>query len=276
MTAAPVTTKVWCRSSLRGVNLSDIPELMPGAMSSANPAKRMEFETRCIQLHQEERKAQGMNLQSTSFAGMSATSGATANVDALEAMFPNLDSALVRVLASDAASPQVAMETLLALTAAIAAPLVAAPLPKDMGLEDIDAFPSLFDADGWQVAGQQQLARSSEQDLGSAWCDHAKIIASTPAQRPAARMVATVATLKKRVSKQDESIGLEMQQPESEYEYRQRLGKQRVKNRAQFGRGAKAMTSNSCHETDSGDVEQVGYTQLGETSGDETRSGSEQ
>jgi len=207
---------------------------------------------------------------------MSATSGATANVDALEAMFPNLDSALVRVLASDAASPQLAMETLLALTFAIAEPLAAARLPKDIGLEDIDAFPSLVDADGWQVAGQQQLRRSSEEDLGSAWCDRARAIASTPAQRPAVRMAATLATSKKRVSEQDEPIGLEVPQPESEYEYRQRLGKQRVQNRAQFGRGAKAMTSNFCHETDSRDVEQVGYTQLGETSDDETRSGSEQ
>jgi len=276
MTAAPVTTKVWCRPSLRGVNLSDIPELMPGAMSSANPAKRMEFENRCIQLHQEEMKAQGMNSQSASFAGMSATSGATINVDALEAMFPNLDSALVRVLASDAASPQVAMEMLLALTAAIAEPFAAAPLPKDIGLEDIDAFPSLVDADGWQVAGQQQLGRSSEEDLGSAWCDRAKAIASTPAQRPAVRMAATAATSTKRANKQDETIGPEMPQPESEYEYRQRLGKQRVQNRAQFSRRAKAMTSNSCHETDSRDVEQVGYTQPGETSGDETGDGSEQ
>lgn len=276
MTAASVTTKVCCRSSLRRVNLSDIPELMPGAMSSANPAQRVEFESRCIRLHQEEMKAQRMNLQSTSFAGLSATSGAIANVDALEAMFPNLDSALVRVLASDAASPQVAMETLLALVAAIAEPLAAAPLPKDIGLEDIDAFPSLVDADGWQVAGQQQLGPSPDEDLGSAWCDRAKAIASTPAQRPAVRLAATVATSKKLVSKQNESIGFEMPQPETDYEYRQRLGKQRVQNRAQFGRGAKAVTSNSCHGADSIDVEQVGYTQLGETSGDETGGGSEQ
>jgi len=234
----------------------------------------MAFENRCIQLYQEEVKVQSMGLQPASFASMSATSGATTKFDALEAMFPNLDPTLVRVLASDAASPQVAMETLLALTAAIAEPLAADPLPKDMGLEDIDAFPSLVDADGWQVAGQQQLGGSCGEDLGSAWCDRAKAIANTPAQRAAVRM--TVASSKKRVGKQDGSIGLEMQQPESEYEYRQRLGKQRVQNRAQFGRGAKAVTSNSCHGADSIDVEQVGYTQLGETSGDETGGGSEQ
>merc|ERR1711966_565485 len=181
-------------------------------------------------------------------------------------MGPNLDSTLVRALASDAASPQVAMETLLALTAAIAEPLAADPLPKDIGLEDIDAFPSLVDADGWQVAGQQQLGRSCGEDLGSAWCDRAKAIVNTPAQRAAVRM--TVASSKKRVSKQDGSMGLEMQQPESEYEYRQRLGKQRVQNRAQFGRGAKAILSSSCHETDSRD--------LGEASSDETGDGSEQ
>merc|ERR1719440_1941364 len=104
-----------------------------------------------------------------------------ATVDELEIMFPKLDPALVRALAADAGTVQQAMETLLALSEATAEPQGPAQPPKDIGLQDADAFPHLVDADGWEVVSQRLFDHSLEEDLGSVWRDRARAIASTPA-----------------------------------------------------------------------------------------------
>lgn len=239
--------RIQCRSRLPEVNLFDIPELMPGAHSSATPAERMDFEQRCLQLHEV-----GMEPR---HAGVTAATAADVTVDELEAMFPTLDPPLVRMLADDAGTPQQALETLLKLVAASAEPALPSPPPRDLGLEDTDAFPSLVDADGWQVVSQQLFDRNLEEDLGSAWRDRAKEIANKPAPHQLAR---TVVTAKKRASKQDKVSDFEMVQPETEYEMRHRRGKQRMQNRARFQPPRKAAAM-------PGDAD----SQLSEASGEE-------
>lgn len=215
------------RSQLPQINLFDIPELMPGARSSATPAARTDFEQRCLKLHTDNIKA-----PSASHSG----SAADATVDELAAMFPSLDPALVQALASDAPTPQHAMETLLALAAAVTEPAVPPSPPKDLGIESTDAFPSLMDADGWQVASQHMFNRSPDEDLGSAWRDRAKAIANKPVPQATITPPVRAAALKRRTGKKDEATVPDIVQPEDDYEFRQRIGKQRVYNRAQFSR----------------------------------------
>lgn len=228
MAAALATGRAHGRSTLPNINLFDIPELMPGARSSATPAERTDFEQRCIQLY-----ADDMEEQYAQAAPVVTDRTAVATTMAeLEVMFPDLDPALVRALAADAGTPQQAMETLLALSAATAEPTRPALPPKDLGLQDADAFPSLVDADGWEVASQRLLDRSFEEDLGSAWRDRAKAIASKPA--PSSAPGKQSGNVKKRAAKQTESGSPEAAQPETEYEFRQRLGQQRIRNRTRF------------------------------------------
>merc|ERR1719446_1988097 len=194
----------------------------------------MEFELRCREL--DEAELQDKGTEGISVPAFHATT------EQLESMFPSLDAALVRALLADASTPQQAMETLLALSAATAEPATAPLPPRNVGLDDVDAFPSLVDADGWQVTSQQLFDRNPEADLGSAWCDRARAIASKPAPCPVAKTAN--ATQKKRADKRDEGASLEMVHPETDYELRHRLGKQRVSNRARFGRRANAIAPN--------------------------------
>merc|ERR1712046_28697 len=97
---------------------------------------------------------------------------------------------------------------------------------------DTDAFPSLVDADGWEVASQRLFDRSLEEDLGSAWCDRAKAVATLPSPPPATGK--GNGNIKKRTARQDVGNNLEASQPETEYELRQRLGQQRIRNRLRF------------------------------------------
>jgi len=221
------------RSQLPQVNLSDIPELLPGAQPSATPATRAYFEERCQKLYADDVEAK----VASQISGVAPH----ITVDELEAMFPSLDPALVQSLASDAPTPRLAMETLLAITAAVAEPVVPSLPPKELGLESTDAFPSLVDADGWQVASQYMFERDADEDLGSAWSDRAKAIANKPAPQPAIAP-ASVSALRRRSSKKDEVSQPNLAQLETDYEFRQRLGKQRVQNRARFSRRVVATT----------------------------------
>lgn len=241
MAETSITGRTCTRYQRPHVNLFDIPELMPGARSSATPAARMEFEQRCIQLYVDEAEE-----QRACAAPVTATH---VTVQELEAIFPALDPALVRVLAADAGTPQQAMETLLMLAAAAAEP-VRPHLPEtELGLQDMDAFPSLMDADGWQVPSQHLFDRSTEEDLGSAWSDRAKAIASKPAPLPATSMKVVGGGVKKRASKQELSGSPDAPQSETEYEFRQRLGRQRIQNRTRFPgsrRGSALATAAEC------------------------------
>jgi hypothetical protein len=227
MAATSTAGRTCSRFQRPQVNLFDIPELMPGARSSASPAERLDFEQRCIHLHMTDEE----KVVHPTRAAAPMTAGHVTIQD-LEDMFPALDSALVRALAADAGTPQQAMETLLALAAAVAEPVEVAQPEAELGLQDMDAFPSLMDADGWQVSSQHMFHCDVEESLGSAWCDRAKAIAKSPAPVLSGPVKSIGGCVKKRVCKQEPSMRPE--RPETDYEFRQSLGRRRVQNRARF------------------------------------------
>merc|ERR1740138_2047403 len=120
-------------------------------------------------------------------------------------MFPSLDPDLVRVLASEGPSPQHAMETLLAHVA---------------------AFPSLTDSEGWQVMSQTQFEKDPDEELGSAWRDRAKAVASKPGPSSANTSAVVGSTSKRRSSKDKEEGYTAEVLPETDYDFRQRRGQQ--------------------------------------------------
>jgi len=223
--AAVMTGKNRGRSQLPQVNLFDIPELMRGARPSATSAARTDFEQRCHLLHAADAQSLPENR-----GDVPAGAPGSITTDDLEAMFPTMDSTLVRALALDAGAPQRALETLLALAASAAEPTKEPLPPRDLGVENTSSFPSLVDADGWEVPSKQLFDRDLEKDLGSAWCDRAKAAASKPSPQPVTRVSAVQ---KKRISKQREVSSLEATL-ESDYEFRHRLGEQRIQNRTRF------------------------------------------
>lgn len=223
------------------VNLSDIPELMPGAQPSANPAQREEFEQRCRKLHEDE--VQERRAEAEVAREASGTGSASAYSE-LEAMFPNLDAALVRAIRADAPSAQSAIETLLLLSSASAEPVAgsvaesgapSAPAslpPLDMQTESYEKFPSLGGH------GQHHSEQGKEEDLGSAWRDRAKAAADIPAPQPTARPAAAwPAQARRKPGTRRDDEGEEASQPLTDYQFRQQAGQRRAKHRAQFGRG---------------------------------------
>merc|ERR1712187_1050311 len=155
--------------------------------------------------------------------------------------------------AADATTQQHAINTLLAISAPTVEPSqpVAAKTPRP---GDAQAFPVLVSADGWQVVSKRQLDQDAENDLGSAWCDRAKAAVDKPA--PQATVAPKAAQLKKRTDNDDTNRFKDTPQ-ETEYELRQRLGQQRVRNRAKFGRRAPVPvrgTSQAQGDTDDSDA----------------------
>lgn len=225
------------------VNLFDMPELMPGAQPSANPAQREEFQQRCRQLHRDsEQEAEERANRQKELA--MAPPRRVALTD-LEAMFPALDPALIRSICADFSTPQQAIDTLLQLAAATNEPgeggeRPPSPPPRNVGVEDHEQFPTLVDADGWQVPTKRELERDKDEELGSAWRDLAKATASLPApraERPLPAGSAWGAAARRRRQKDGEVEGYDEQwQPETDYEFRHRVGQIRAKNRAQYGR----------------------------------------
>merc|ERR1719420_350534 len=104
-------------------------------------------------------------------------------------MFPALDPGLVQAICAEAPSEIEAINTLLALSRDIAEPMPPRPPlpPREVGVGDVALFPSLVDADGWEVFPAAMMKDENE-DLGNAWCDRAKAAAVVPApQRERAR-----------------------------------------------------------------------------------------
>lgn len=218
-----------------------MPELMPGAQPSANPAQREEFQQRCRQLHRDD-----VTEACEYAATVSVATGARATTSDLEAMFPALDPALVRLLHSEAPTPQHAIETLLALSASMATPVVGGqaprattPPPRNLGVEDHGKFPSLVDSGGWQLVTQRQIEQDAEEDRGSAWRDRAKAAVDIPAPRPAPSAAAVAWGQKKRQGPKKEEH-YEPQQYLTDYEFRHRAGERRAQHRVQYGRGGRA------------------------------------
>jgi len=218
------------------VNLFDVPEMMPGAQPSANPAQRFEFEERCRKLHRDDESEAQYHKQENQ-----ARAGAAATISDLESMFPNLDPALIRTLRAEAPSAQHAIETLLALSAATADPgpgeqaRPASPPPVPVGVEDHEKFPSLVDSQGWQVPGSARAREAADQEPGSAWRDRAKAARELPAPKPQPSAAALAWGKKREIIKKDER-DQEAPLPETDYDFRHRAGQKRAENRMQYGR----------------------------------------
>lgn len=220
------------------VNLFDMPELMPGAQPKANPAQREDFHQRSVLLHREEERDRQAQV-----AEVRQASGAEITCVELQAMFPALDASLVAAILVDSRSPQHAIETLLALSEAAAEPgptneaaRPTSPPPRNVGVEDHELFPSLMDADGWQVGSQRLFERDPDEEQGSVWRDRAKAAKDVPAPKatPAASSVARRRPSAKKEGYSEEAEGGEWM---TDYEFRHRVGQRRAKHRAQFGRG---------------------------------------
>jgi len=214
---------------------------MPGAHPGANSVQRERFESRCKMLHRcaddDEHKAA---------EELRAASGDAAKSSDLESMFPLLDPCLVRMLYAEAHSPQAALETLLALAAATnepGAPIqhAASPPPRDLGVEDVHKFPSLCDADGWQIATLRQLENDPDADLGSAWCERAKAgaAAPSPARSPAQRAPMGVWGRPRKGQPQESEDPADQTEWPTDYEVRHKAGQQRALKRAQYGTGGR-------------------------------------
>mmetsp|Transcript_75653 Transcript_75653/g.105048 ORF Transcript_75653/g.105048 Transcript_75653/m.105048 type:complete len:259 (+) Transcript_75653:68-844(+) len=232
MAAASTSNKAKGRAGY--VNLFDMPELMPGAQPSANPAKREEFEQRCRQLHRDEEQER---LEQQYEKSVTAAAQEKASLQELQAMFPTIDADLIRVLHAEAPTPQQAVETLLALAdAATEGVPVTTPPPLDMGMDDEEKFPVLTDANGWQVVSQRLIHRDPEEDLGSAWCDRAKAVQHMPA--PVLEKVSPVAPKRKPKKEEKDAKAVEEDDVfETDYDFRHRIGQNRAKHRARYGRG---------------------------------------
>lgn len=223
------------RGSGPRVNLSDIPETMPGAQPRANPAQRFDFEQRCRELHrdsvEEERETQAAMRTARS-------AEAASFVTDLEAMFPLLDPALIRSLVADAPSQQHAIEMLLTLSASMGGEegctvRAATPPPRNLGVEDHEKFPTL----GGSPTKREEPEEDEAENPGSAWRDRAKAAAGLPAPpRPA--LATTVAAPRRRKEASAKEEVTELQQPLTDYEFRQKAGQRRARHRALYGRGS--------------------------------------
>lgn len=245
--------KAASRARAPHVNCFDIPELMPGAQPSANPAQKEEFQQRCRKLHRDEETDKREAAETATV--MRAAAGAAASASDLEAMFPMLDASLVRSLFAEAPTPQHAIETLLALSAACSEPVAggeearpASPPPRNLGVEDHEKFPTLVDGGGWQVVSQKQLEKDEEEELGSAWRDRAKAARDIPAPRPApsyaAQAAATASQARRKQKGPKEDQEAEQDYP-TDYDFRHSAGQRRAQHKVQYGRGGRAAAAKS-------------------------------
>lgn len=190
------------------------------------------FQNRSVQLHQDEvEEEEAKTHEEMMCAGTAATS------DDLASLFPLLDAELVQAILADAPSPPAAMDTLLALSASMGEPTVATqraktPPPREIGVNDLELFPSFTDKDGWQVVSKQLCELDQEKELGSVWCDRA--IKAKDIVGPKAKP--SMAPLHQKRRQPKEMYEVEASEPLTTYESRQETGKRHVRNRALYGR----------------------------------------
>lgn len=217
------------------LNVDDVPESMPGAACRANPAEREFFEQRCKKLWNAE--VQERN-ECEAAKSVCTQADAEEKLVQMEKMFPNLDPELVRSLCREAAHPEMAMETLLALSmmaadptnedaAAGSAQAAPKPPPKDIGLDDEENFPVLGDRDGWQVVNRHLLEKDQEEELGSGWRDTAKDAATLPAPKKTPK-AAEPKKNKKKSKDVDEEEDMNRDLHLDDYELRQNAGNRRA------------------------------------------------
>lgn len=186
-----------------------------------------------MQLHTQE-EYDGSNLASAAPAVEAAD---------LEAMFPNLDAALVKALSAEAATPQQALETLLKLAASMQSPAGTVEPTKDVGLESAELFPALLDTHGWQIASTDMLQPASTGTTPSiSWSDRAKAAAAKPAPIPTRQCHTKTQKSQGRQACGAHTTVVEL---ETDYDCRQRMGKQRMENRLRFARKTRTAAQGS-------------------------------
>lgn len=224
------------KKAARLVNTSDLAEFHRG-----------EFQRRCHEANIEEVQREMRWEQARSSAVLTTT---VITATTLESMFSTLDPSLVRSISAEAATPQQALQILLALSASIAAPAaVEEPPSADIGVDDHEAFPVLLDTDGWQVVSNRAfINHDSGEKTCSAWCDRAKAAAELPQQKIARSTTGASASARQCRAQQQFSArsppteegldhpSLTVAAP-AEYLQRQEVGQRHVERRA--GRGWK-------------------------------------
>lgn len=220
------------------LNLDDIPEMMPGAQPGATAVERARFEARSKQLHREaEEEAQEVAQETRTPCGSAET---PATPSEIEGMFPALDAALVRTLYAEASSPEAGMNTLLALSAATNEPgpeglRPISQLPRDIGVGDESKFPTLTDADGWQIVAPALFERDPDADLGNEWAARTKAAATVP--QPQQSRTPQGAWGRRRKLK--DTAVTRIQEPLehlTDYDVRHLVGQRRVQKKQQYGR----------------------------------------
>lgn len=236
MACAPATNKR--RSRRPDLNFYDVPEMLPGARPGAGPVEHAFFLRRCDALRAAEEEEFHANADEAAIESV-------LTHQQLEAMFPLLDADLVSSIYTEASSPEVGLNMLLALAGSLGEPAAEAmppPPPVDLGVGDENAFPSLTDADGWQVVGRAQLEREPDAVLGNKWADCAKAAAMVPDRAPAPRKPLG-AWGRPQKEKEEETKHVkdandaDQECALSEYDQRHMAGERRIRHRAQFGRG---------------------------------------
>jgi len=230
-----LAARKYTRKPSPALNLSDIPELMPGAGPRASATQRSDFDRQCRMLYEQETQAEVVSKPSSDADDVTSAD--------LVAMFPTLDPVLVETLIKEALTPMHAIETLLALTATQGETQEQDLSPHEVLVGDHEKFPVLTDSQGWQVINHHQLDRNPDEELGNAWCERAKIAAQLPtssARVQKAMPSATVGRSSKKVPLQD-SV-LDPPNEDMEYELRQKKGQQHAQSRALRKRGLKAHT----------------------------------
>jgi hypothetical protein len=183
------------------LNISDIPELMPGAMPSANSVERERFNQRCISLWKNTQDENGQRSEAQAVCEPQCQDAAEHNSQ-LEKMVPNLDRELVWNICQETPNMQDAIDTLLALSAAMSTDVagstgtanhaginaststmsVSIANQLEIDQKDDGTWPALVGNDGWEAVSYQAL-QQLEQELGSAWCNTVKDAAALPAPK---------------------------------------------------------------------------------------------
>lgn len=202
------------------VNLSDVPELMAGAQSRANPAARNRFERRCVELHWDECEDATHNPEEPARIHLAQN---------LAVMFPTVDFVLVQEIVAESQTEDQALETLLVLSGTDPCAGMST-LPRDPANDD-ESFPALVGSDGWEVPGIRSL--ELEGSSGVSWRERVgSAIEHSQPQRSQLRTAVPV--LPRPPTSQKERV-LDPEY-ETEYDCRQRQGQRRAENKAKYGR----------------------------------------
>jgi len=275
------------------LNISDVPEMMPGAVPSANPVARERFNQRCLHLWQAEIQD---GREASEVRAACQTYEAREYHSQLEKMFPNLDPELIWNLSQEALHPQDAVNTLLMLSAATSHAVSTAdtgssgggvagggsavtsdvkctanasnttmhagpPSPQGtkQNLEDGGNWPTLVGSDGWEIVSYQRL-EGKEHDLGSAWCDTAKDAAPLPSPKATTNEAALQPKRKKKHGVDHAKGSTEEGTPSvlTDYEVRHSRGKLRADRIASISaaRSAKAPFHQSADSSESSDSDE--------------------